>query len=95
MRILLKPVTMILGMVGGLLASAIFKQVWKHVDEEEDPPTPLQKEFGWRKILLAAALQGAIYATVKAVVSRGGAKGIEKVTGAWVGEKDDRLAKAA
>jgi len=86
MRILLKPVTMILGMVGGLLASAIFKQVWKHVDEEEDPPTPLQKEFGWRKILLAAALQGAIFTVVKTVIDRGGARGFQKLTGAWPGD---------
>lgn len=95
MKILFKPITMVLGMIGGLVASAIFKQVWKRIDDEEDPPTPLQKEFGWKKILLAAALQGAIYGTVKAVVSRGGAKGVEKATGAWVGEKDNGLAKAA
>lgn len=94
MKLLFKPVTMIFGMVGGVLAGAIFKQVWKRIDDEEDAPTPLQKEFGWRKILLASALQGAIYATTKAAVARGGAKGVEKVTGAWPGD-DGKVAKAA
>lgn len=94
MKLLFKPVTMAFGMLGGMLAGAIFKQVWKRIDDEEDPPTPLQKEFGWRKILLASALQGAIFSVVKAVVARGGAKGVEKVTGAWVGD-DGPVAKAA
>jgi hypothetical protein len=94
MNPLYKPVGMGVGLAGGMIAGAIFKQVWKRIDDEEDPPTPLQKEFGWRKILLASALQGAIFSVVKAVVARGGAKGVEKVTGAWVGD-DGPVAKAA
>lgn len=94
MKLLFKPMTMIFGMVGGMLASVIFKQVWKRIDDEEEAPKPLEKDFSWKKILLASALQGAIFAVVKAVVSRGGAKGVEKVTGAWPGD-DSREAKAA
>jgi len=90
-KLIYKPVTLASGMVGGLVAGQVFKQVWKRVDGETEAPEALQKEYGWRKILLASALQGAIYATVKAAVSRGGAKGVEKVTGTWPGE----IAKAA
>ena len=34
-------------------------------------------------MLAAAALQGAIFALVKAAISRGGATGIRKATGRW------------
>jgi hypothetical protein len=34
----------------------------------------------------AAALQGAIFAFVKAAVDRGGAEGFRKMTGVWPGE---------
>ena len=37
-------------------------------------------------ILLAAALQGAIYAMVKALVDRGGARAFEKTFGEWPGD---------
>ena len=37
-----------------------------------------ESEYGWKEILPAAALQGAIFALVKAAVDRGGAQGFQK-----------------
>ena len=36
--------------------------------------------------LVASAIQGAIFATVKAVVSRGGARAFQRLTGEWPGD---------
>ena len=47
-------------------------------------PTPTGR---WREVLLAAALQGAIFGLVKAAVDRGAAEGTRKVTGVWPGEE--------
>jgi hypothetical protein len=85
-KALYAPFGIVAGLIGGLLASSIFKQVWKQVAGEDDPPTPRQSEYSWREIVGAAALQGAIFSVVKAVVNRGGAKGFEKVTGVWPGD---------
>ncbi|MEA2457827.1 MAG: hypothetical protein QOC95_799, partial [Thermoleophilaceae bacterium] len=38
MKLLFKPLTMIFGMIGGVIASVIFKQVWKRIDDEEEAP---------------------------------------------------------
>ena len=57
---------------------AVFKQVWKRISDEEESPKALESEYGWKEILPAAALQGAIFALVKAVVQRGGARGVQK-----------------
>lgn len=88
-KILYRPVGIISSVVGGLLSSLLFKQVWKRVspstDERSDPPGPLESEYPFKEILLAAVLQGAIYAVVKAVINRQGAKTFEKVTGEWPG----------
>lgn len=81
-----KPVGIVGGMVGGLIAGAIFKQVWKRVAGEDDPPGPRQSEYDWKQLLIASALQGAIYAAVKATVDRAGAKGFQLVTGTWPGD---------
>lgn len=85
-KVLYAPFGILAGVIGGLLASTIFKQVWKRIADEDDPPTPRQSEYSWKEILAAAALQGAIFAVVKAVVNRGGAKGFQKLTGTWPGD---------
>lgn len=46
-------------------------------------PHATDEEGGWGEILAAAALQGAIFAIVKAAVDRGGRQGVRKLTGRW------------
>ncbi|MFD0823500.1 DUF4235 domain-containing protein, partial [Micromonospora zhanjiangensis] len=41
------------------------------------------EDRGWGEILAAAALQGAIFAVVRAAVDRGGAVGVRRLTGRW------------
>ena len=85
-KALYAPFGIVAGLLGGLLASSVFKQIWKRIAGEDDPPTPRQSEYSWKEILGAAALQGAIFSVVKAVINRGGAKGFQKLTGAWPGD---------
>jgi hypothetical protein len=40
-------------------------------------------------VLLAATLQGATFALVKAAVDRAGAEGTHKLTGFWPGENEE------
>jgi rhodanese-related sulfurtransferase len=81
-----RPVGMLGGMGAGLVAGVVVKQIWKRVAGEDDPPGATQREYGWGSILAAAALQGAVYAVVKAAFDRGGARAWEKATGSWPGD---------
>ena len=92
-KVLYKPTGMLVSVLGGVLAGAIFKQVWKVAFGEEDAPKATDADRSWREILLAAALQGAIFGLVKAVIDRGAAEGARKVTGTWPGEEDQRQVK--
>ncbi len=85
-KALYTPISIVFSVLGGLLAGTIFKQVWKRISGEEDSPKALESEYGWKEILPAAALQGAIFALVKAAVQRGGAQGVRRVTGFWPGD---------
>lgn len=84
-KIAYRPFGLASGMAGGLVASAIFKQIWRRLSDKDDAPDALQSEYSWREVLVAAALQGAVYAVVKAVVDRGGAKAFQRLTGEWPG----------
>ena len=81
-----RPVGLIAGLVAGAMSGAIFKQVWKLVAKEDDAPTALQSEYKMREVVIAAAIQGAIFAATKAAVDRAGARGFTKLTGAWPGD---------
>jgi hypothetical protein len=80
-----KPVGLLLGAGAGMVSGLIFKQVWKLAARDEDAPDATDEDRGWTEILVAAAIQGAIFAVVKAAVDRAGAVGIRKATGRWPG----------
>jgi hypothetical protein len=82
-KLLYKPVAVIAGAGAGLVAGFVFKKVWRVAAGEQDTPEALDEDRTWTEILLAAALQGAIFAIVKAAVDRGSATGVRKLTGAW------------
>ena len=53
------------------------------IRHEDDAPDALDRDRGWGEVLLAAAVQGAIFAVVRSAVDRTGAKAIERSTGVW------------
>ena len=75
-----------ISVLSGMLAAAIFKRVWKVAAGEEEAPTATDARRGWREVLTAAALQGAIFALVRAAVDRATAEGARKLTGVWPGD---------
>ncbi len=84
-KVALKPVNLALGVAAGALAGVLFKQVWKVASGDDDAPDAGDEERGWGEVLAAAALQGAIFAVVKAAVHRGSAIGTRRLTGHWPG----------
>jgi Protein of unknown function (DUF4235) len=85
-KLLYKPLGIVFGVLGGILAGMVFRQIWKRVSGEEEAPKATESEYGWKEVLLAAAAEGAVFALVKAAVDRGGAQGFEKLTGVWPGD---------
>jgi hypothetical protein len=82
-KIAYKPVGLLLGAAAGAVAGLVFKQIWKRVAGDDDAPNATDEHRGWAEVMAAAALQGAIFALVKAAVDRAGATGVRKVTGHW------------
>jgi hypothetical protein len=82
-KVAFKPINIALGLGAGALAGLVFKQVWKFASGDDDAPDAGDEDRGWAEIIAAAALQGAIFAVVKAAVHRGGAIGTKRLTGTW------------
>lgn len=86
MKLLYKPLGIVLGILAGFLGRKAFDRAWALIDDEE-PPKATTEEAGWAKVLTAAALQAAIFAVVRAAVDRAGATWFRDFTGSWPGPK--------
>lgn len=82
-KLLYKPFGILLGLLGGMVASALFGKVWKVLAHEDDAPDASDEHRRWREIMPAVALKGAIAGVVRAAIHRGGAKGVRGLTGTW------------
>ncbi len=88
MKLLYKPLGMVFGILGGLVGGALFRRVWRVVSGDDKAPKATQHNHGWREVLLAASLEGAIFGLVKAAVDRAGATAYHKATGIWPGDEE-------
>ena len=80
-----RPVGIVASIAAGAIASAVFKQIWKRVADKEDAPDAMQSEYPLARSCWPRP-QGAIFAPVKALIDRGGAKGFQRLTGSWPGD---------
>ncbi|HYI53676.1 MAG TPA: DUF4235 domain-containing protein [Microlunatus sp.] len=85
-KVAYRPIGLAASMLAGAAAGAVVKQVWRRVADEDDAPSALQSEYSLATILAGAAVQGVVFAVIKALIDRGGARLFERVTGAWPGD---------
>ncbi len=85
-KLVYRPIGLIGGILAGTLSGIVFKQLWKALADEDDAPGALQSEYAMKEVVLAAAIQGAIFAATTAAIDRAGAHGFTKLTGTWPGD---------
>lgn len=83
LKLLYKPLGLLIGVAGGLVAGAIFTRVWSLATGQDDAPEATDSDRSWREVLFAAGVHGAVFGVVKAALDRGGAAGFRKITGTW------------
>jgi hypothetical protein len=84
-----KALGIVVSLLASLLAGVIFKKVWKLTPGSDQAPEATDERRGWGEILLAAALQGLIFALIKAVFERATAESVRQVTGDWPGDEGE------
>ena len=87
LRLMYRPIAMIGGVVGGLLASLALGRLWRAIVGKGEVSEATDQSQSWPEILLAAALHGIVFGVVKAVIDRLNAKQFERRTGFWPGKR--------
>jgi hypothetical protein len=86
-RILFAPFSIIGGMIAGFLAKKLFDQVWGLIDDQE-PPESEYRRVSWAKLIVANALEGAIFRVTRAAADHGARHAFAGVTGSWPGSEE-------
>jgi Protein of unknown function (DUF4235) len=86
LKALFLPVSIGAGLLAGVVGKKVFNQLWGLIDEEE-PPDSKHRDITWTRLLLAGALQGAIFRAVKEATDHAARRGFYRTTGSWPGEK--------
>ena len=86
-KVLFIPVSVISGLIAGMIGKKIFDFAWGLVDDQE-PPEPEHRDVPWTRLLISMALQGAIFRAAKAVADHGARRAFYRSTGAWPGKEE-------
>ena len=86
MKFLFIPFSVVSGLVAGFAGKKLFEQLWGVIDDRE-PPEAEHRYASWGKVLLAAALQGAVFRAVRAATDRGSRSAFASLTGTWPGQE--------
>jgi hypothetical protein len=84
-RLAYQPVATLAGALAGMAAGAVVDRAWRAMSGADDVPRAMDEQRHWGEILAAAALQGAVFAVVRALVQRASATGVRRFTGQWPG----------
>lgn len=86
MKAIFTPVSIGVGLGGGILARKVFDALWGVFDDEE-APDPKHREIDYRKLVVALLVEGAVVRLVRGFVDHGLRHGFARTVGAWPGEE--------
>ena len=85
-KLLFIPVSVGGALLAGFISTRIFEKIWSLIDDEE-PPDSKHRDVRWTRLLIAGAIQGAIFRAVKEATDHGSRTAFYRTTGSWPGEK--------
>ena len=85
-RLLFAPFSIAAGLIAGFIGKKLFEQLWGIIDDEE-PPEAEHRDVTWGKLLLANALEGAVFRATRAAADHGSRRAFASLTGSWPGEE--------
>jgi hypothetical protein len=80
------PVSVIAGLIAGILANKVFVAIWGRIIDQE-PPDPKHRDINGYHLIGSLLLQGAVQRLVKGGVDHGLRHAVARSSGTWPGEE--------
>ena len=91
MKALFLPISILGGLLAGIVGKKTFEAIWGRVDDQE-PPEPEHREISVPKLALALLLEGAIFRLARGLFDHAARRGFARFTGEWPGEEEPEKA---
>jgi hypothetical protein len=85
-KVVFTPVSIVSGLLAGLIASKLFEFIWSRFADEE-APEPEHRQISWPALVIAMVLEGAIFRLTRALVNHGTRVAFARATGSWPGDE--------
>jgi hypothetical protein len=86
MKFLYLPFSIAAGLIAGQLSKKLFDGIWRLIDKEEAPEAE-HRQISVVKLVLALAIEGAVFRAVRGLTDHHSRKAFERVTGTWPGDE--------
>ena len=86
MKALFLPISVLAGILAGILSKKLFSVLWGVIDGAE-PPNPKHRVEDPVKLAAALVLEGAIVRLFRGAVDHASRRGFAHLTGSWPGEE--------
>jgi Protein of unknown function (DUF4235) len=86
MKFFFLPFSIAAGILAGALSKKLFEAIWGAIDDEE-PPSSEHRDIDLPKMLIAEALQGAIFRMTRKLVDHEARRAFAGTVGTWPGEE--------
>jgi hypothetical protein len=80
------PISIVAGLLSGLIATKLFEFIWGQIQGEE-APEPEHRKVAWPQLMAAMMIEGAIFRGVRGAVNHGTRVAFARATGVWPGEE--------
>jgi hypothetical protein len=88
-KLLFKPMSVIVGVLAARVGRSAFKSVWSLIDDGE-PPKPTVAHATLQKVVLASVLEAWTMAAAGALGERAAAQTFSHLFGVWPGDTETR-----
>ena len=88
MKVLFLPISVLVGLLAGIISKKLFSRVWSAIEGAE-PPDPKQRVDDYVRLAAALVLEGAMVRLVRGGVDHATRHGFARLTGAWPGEESE------
>ena len=85
-KLMFLPISIGTGLLAGLIGKKTFQLLWGVIDDEEAPKAE-HREISLPKLVVALAIEGALFSLIKGLVDHGSRHAFARATGAWPGEE--------
>jgi hypothetical protein len=93
-KLIFRPISIVAGLLAGLVGKKLFQGVWRVVDKEE-PPKPEERPVPIGLLALALTMEGALFRLLKGLAEHGSRHVFSQLTGSWPGEQLAETQKAS